>query len=62
MEEQEGLAHGAFRVEIHMAVLGFCPTLGAAAVDYQQTVHANTNRDVQKMMISVYKHSDATSR
>ena len=39
MEEQEGLVHGAFRVEIHMAVLEILSdSFGAAAVDYQQTV------------------------
>ena len=39
MEEQEGLVHGVFRVEIHMAVLEILSdSFGAAAVDYQQTV------------------------
>ena len=39
MEEQEGLVHGGFRVEIHMAVLEILSdSFGAAAVDYQQTV------------------------
>ena len=39
MEEQGGLVHGVFRVEVHMAVLEILPgSFGAAAVDYQQTV------------------------
>ena len=39
MEEQEGLVHGDFRVELHMAILEILPdSFGAAAVDYQQLV------------------------
>ena len=39
MEEQEGLVHGAFRVELHMAVLEILPgSFGVATVDYKQSV------------------------
>ena len=39
VEEQEGLVHGVFRVELHMAILGILSdSFGVAAVDYQQSV------------------------
>ena len=53
MEEQEGLVHGAFRVELRMAILEILPgSFGAAAVDYYQQAVAQEQLAALRLLAS----------